>query len=164
MKKGLIILLTIIGILLIIALIFLINNKPLCRTPYIVKDNQTNECKIVIDCSPPKNIVTDDSCIALLIPQVNGELDNSVKLYLNQTLNIKNEDLKIKIVGFANSPCPEGEKCFWSGIGIFYEITTNNETKRYTSELGSAITVSEYQIIVNQTDYKNYAILHVITA
>lgn len=78
-------------------------------------------------------------------------------LHENQIAMIENENYKIKITQFFNSPCPKGVACIWSGIGIAFEYTSNGEVTKGVN----LVQAFGYQTTVIDTDYKSYAKLKI---
>ena len=85
------------------------------------------------------------------------ELGEEFILGKNQTAEIKDEGLKIKIIEFYNYECPPNAECIWSGIGIEFEYYYNGETKKGMN----LVQAFGYQTNIIDTDYKTYANLSI---
>ena len=59
----------------------------------------------------------------------------------------------IRITGFVNSPCPKGAMCVWSGLAVLTELTVNGKVLPQGSK------DSPYDVTVNDSDYRSYALL-----
>lgn len=88
-------------------------------------------------------------------------LGESVTLHQNQTIQIKNKNVSVKITNFINDTCPSGAECIWSGQSVEYEIDANGH--KYTATSLSKTNDSNYDIETVKSDYKTYADI-IITA
>lgn len=86
-----------------------------------------------------------------------ASLGKEFTLKKNQTAQIMNTGLEVKITEFYNSPCPDGVQCVWSGVGIGFEYRLNGEIQNGID----LVQAFGYQIKVIKTDYETYATLTV---
>jgi len=66
------------------------------------------------------------------------------------------DTISVKIIDFANSPCPAGTECFWQGQGVNLEITSPDGQKQTGMNMSEAF---GYHILIYSTDYQTYAML-----
>jgi hypothetical protein len=74
-------------------------------------------------------------------------------LHENQRAVIEGEDLTVKITEFYNSPCPEGWRCDWSGVGINFEYRYGGELKQGTD----LVQAFGYHTTILETDHETFA-------
>lgn len=76
----------------------------------------------------------------------------------NQCAVVEGEDLVVEVVEFYNPPCPEGCVCFWSGIGILFQLWHAGETQAVLVQGGHDFTqVFGYQTTIIETDHETFA-------
>jgi|SRR6185503_15089512 len=61
--------------------------------------------------------------------------------------------LEIEIIQFFNSPCPADVQCFWSGVGVSFEMRLNGQVQKGMD----ALEAFGFHAVVVKTDYETYA-------
>jgi len=69
--------------------------------------------------------------------------------------------MSVKIIGFANSPCPAVAECFWQGQGVNLEIISSGGLTQSGMNMSEAF---GYHISIDSTDYQTYAKLTIINS
>ena len=87
-------------------------------------------------------------------------LDTSIKLNEGQTVQLKNKNVSVKITHLANIACPKGVICFGSGKVVEYALMIDGT--KYVATNALTIANSAYQVKVESSDYKTYAIVKII--
>lgn len=80
-------------------------------------------------------------------------LNEEVVLKKGESALITDENIKITITGFINSPCPKGVECIWEGLAVLYDV--------YVDDKKLDVNESKYMIEIIKSDYKTYAKLMV---
>lgn len=74
-----------------------------------------------------------------------------------QTAILSGEGLRITILEFYNSPCPENVTCIWSGVGIGFQYTLNGQTRKGVN----LVQAFGFQTTILDTDHETYARLKI---
>lgn len=84
-------------------------------------------------------IVLVSGCIINGQKEVDVGLNEAFKLEENQAAVLKDENIRIKLTEIIYSPCPEGVKCIWSGLGVKLMVFTgegNDTPEVFLLEMG----------------------------
>lgn len=90
-------------------------------------------------------------------PDVVGVLGQDIRLERGQVLRLTDEDIRLRIVGFDDTGCPEGVVTFSECTNVFIRIG-NNPFSSVCSQ-GGVESCQGYRYYVSGSDYKTYAIL-----
>lgn len=77
------------------------------------------------------------------------QLDEEVVLKEGSSAVVINENIRITVTGFVNSPCPKDTQCIWEGFVVRYDVYQNNEKIN--------INESKYKVEIVKSNYKTYA-------
>ena len=69
----------------------------------------------------------------------NVNLNQEFSLVKNQSASIESENLKIKLLKITYQPCPKHVECFWSGLGVDFEVAKDGQIQNGTTAIESNI-------------------------
>lgn len=89
-------------------------------------------------------------------------LNETFKLPIHKTVEVKNENLKIKLISVSDSRCKEGWLCIWQGE-IGYKIIINDQEVELGTVKTKSVNYKDYRILLDKENNDlEYVIIKIV--